>query len=71
MMCKWRGRAGGRHPRVGGDRGGRLRTASLVGRLYAVCFLGSASLRANAVGSLSASSSSEAAGLEAGVSQAA
>jgi hypothetical protein len=38
--------------RVGGGRGGRLRTAALVGSRYAVSFLGLASLRADSLGRL-------------------
>ena len=37
---------------AGGGRGGRVRTAALVGGRYAVRFLDSASLRADAVGRL-------------------
>ena len=61
---------GGR-PGGGGGRGGRLRTAALVGGRCAVRFLGSDSLRACAVGRLRASSGSEAAGPEAAASWAA
>jgi len=49
---KWTGRAGGQRPRGGGGRGGRVRTAALVGGRYAARFLDSASLRVDAVGRL-------------------
>jgi hypothetical protein len=49
-------RSDGRRPR---GRGGRLRAAALVGGRYAVLFLGSASLRADAVDRLRASSVSD------------
>ena len=75
-FCFWKNnkrsiiRAAARRPRGVGSRGGRLRTAELVGSRYVARFLGLASLRSDAVGRLWASSSSEAAGLEAVASQA-
>jgi hypothetical protein len=49
-------RAGGRRPGGGGGRGGRLRVAALAGGRAVVRVLGSASLRAGAVGLRRASS---------------
>jgi hypothetical protein len=57
---EWRRRAGGRLHRGGSGRGGRLRTAALVGGLSEVSVLGPASLRTDDGGRFRASSRSDA-----------